>query len=77
MKLWIARDSDGCLRLFKSKPKLETINDLSYWEDSFSYRGYFISLGYVDIDGDGNPIDLFPEITFGNSPQEVELKLVK
>lgn len=76
MKLWIARDNDEHLRMFKSKPILKKINNLQYWEDDYSYRGYFISLESVDIDENYNPIDIFPEVTFENSPQEVELKLL-
>lgn len=59
MKLWIARDEDGELHLFCSKP----IKSGLYW-----------------IAGFGNELcindNLFPEVTFENSPQEVEIKLV-
>ena len=63
MKLWIARDKDMTISLFSDKP----IKDINYW--------------YNDADCDGSlgelPSDYFPEVTFENSPQEVELKLVK
>ena len=60
MKLWIARDKDGMLYISEEKPKL--------------FGDYFdTSIGtfYSEI-----PSGLFPEVTFENSPQEVELKLV-
>ena len=60
MKLWIARDKDGMLYISEEKPKL--------------FGDYFdtaIGTFYSEI-----PSVLFPEVTFENSPQEVELKLV-
>jgi len=60
MKLWIARDEDGILCLYESKPYLDMYND---WD---SDDNCFV------IDN-----SQFPEVTFENSPQEVELKLVK
>ena len=60
MKLWIARNENGSLWLFNRKPFLD-----EYWvaqgDDAKAYV----------IDD-----ELFPEVTFENSPQEVELKLV-
>ena len=58
MKLWIARDIDGGLYLFETKPFLDPYND---WDSDDNYWS---------IDE-----KQFPEVTFGNSPQEVELKL--
>ena len=61
MKLWIAK----CwgLRLYEYKPKLHV---------NGNYKCFLPSKGKVyEIDE-----DLFPEITFENSPQEVEIKLV-
>lgn len=63
MKLWIARDSYG-LWLFANKPTKITIN------------------GYIFFEKNGNTryrIDskLFLKVTFENSPQEVELKLIE
>ena len=61
MKLWIARDKDGTLYVSEEKPQL--------------YVDYFdTELGtfYSEI-----PSNLFPEVTFENSPQEIELKLLK
>ena len=68
MKLWIARDKDG-LFLFLKKP-----------EKSKNYKGIF---EVRDLESDGYvefmclPLEWLPEITFENSPQEVELKLTE
>lgn len=62
MKIWIARDKNGFIGLYKQKPTWVRVN--SFRED---WDGYFIGL----FDNDS-----FPEITFENSPKEVELKLV-
>ena len=59
MKLWISRDKDGALYLWRNKPIRQ--NDT----DRFMYGGYI----------GGLIRDLFPEITFENSPQKVELEL--
>ena len=68
MKLWIARDKNGELCLYRNKPELvkieENTND-EFWQDS-SNDGYYCYLDNSE----------FSEITFENSPQEVELKLV-
>lgn len=62
MKFWIARDKDNDLYLYPSKPR----------------KGdYRFTCGYVYEDYINLNSDLFPEVTFENSPQEVELKLVK
>ena len=61
MKMWIARDKDGSLALFRYKP-------FKMRYDTFDkFCGDIIEL-------DKN---LYPEVTFENSPQEVELKLKK
>ena len=61
MKLWIARNKDGSLALFSYKP----------WKiryDTFDkLRGDFIELDKK----------LYPEVTFDNSPIEVELVIKK
>lgn len=77
MRLWIARDSDGLLRMYMNKPILKDLKELKYWSDETSYRGYSHELTYAKLDEDGNPVELFPEVTFENSPKEVELKLVE
>lgn len=61
MRLWIAK----CwgLRLYEYKPELHVKGN---------YKCFLPSKGKVyEIDE-----DLFPEITFENSPQRVELKLI-
>ena len=60
MKLWIARDRNYKRQLFL------------YVDKPHSYEGIWYSRGdSYDIDN-----RLFPEVTFENSPMEVELKLV-
>lgn len=61
MKLWIARDKDGYSQLYVEKP-------IKIGE-SFKHVP---NTGWFTIS-----CKLFPEVTFENSPQEVELKLVK
>ena len=62
MELWIARDFDGYLNLYVNKPSLDS-NDNMY---------YVMEDDYLNIDK-----ELFPEVTFENSPQKIEIKLVK
>ena len=66
MKLWIARDFDGDLNLYVKKPLLHYIDQIYYTIVS--------DMGddYLNIDK-----DLFPEVTFENSPQQVEINLIK
>lgn len=63
MKFWVARDMDGQLWLYGDKPNC---------------RGTYYELQY-DALNICNKLDdeLFPEVTFENSPQMVEIKLVK
>ena len=64
MKLWITRNKLGELNLFKGeKPKF------------YAKTGWWLSEDYYFETI--LPRELFPEITFENSPQEVELKLIK
>ena len=62
MKMWIARKEDGTLTLHKIKPKL-------FFEEcigtSWTGSKYYL------------PANNFPEVTFENSPMEVELVLKK
>lgn len=60
MKLWIGRDRAGILKLYDNKPKF----------DKRKQEIMFIG-GYYEINS-----NLFPEVTFENSPQMVELKLM-
>lgn len=60
MKLWIARDRSGILRIYYNQPKVnkrtqEIISNGEYYEIS---------------------INSFPEVTFENSPQQIELRLL-
>lgn len=65
MKLWIAREKDNTLWLYNTKPiKKES---LGVFMCTISENGYWSALDDK----------LFPGVTFENSPQEVELKLVK
>lgn len=61
MKFWVARNTDNTLVLFQSKPILEDLN----WDKTLNEDYMFI------------PEYLYPEVTFENSPQQVEIKLVK
>ena len=63
MKMWIARNSDNTLELFKIKPK-------SFYEEGI---GQYWAGGYAYF----LPANQFPEVTFENSPMEVELKLIE
>jgi hypothetical protein len=62
MKLWIARNQSKTIKLFTIEPEYNSISD--------EWKGY-----------DFEEIELsvlnFPEITFENSPQLVEINLVK
>lgn len=66
MKLYIARDKNGKLFLFEEYPIKK--DDIFYpTTDTNGKFTYFRSM----------PKNLFPEITFENSPQQVELKLLE
>ena len=62
MKLWIARDQNGDLFLYPNKPDRYVTE----------YYVFFNGDDWWNIDS-----DLFPEVTFENSPMEVELKLIE
>ena len=62
MKLFIARDKDGELYLYPSKPR----------NGDYRFTCGYVYEEFINLNGDE-----FPEVTFGNSPQEVELKLVE
>lgn len=65
MKLWIARTKGGFgkgyIAIFGSKP--------IYSEDKDEWLAYCKGMYISNLE--------FPEVTFENSPQEVELKLVE
>ena len=62
MNLWIARMKRGHLYLFRTKPTYDERFDM--WSDS-------------NVLDDMLQVDSFPEVTFENSPMEVELKLIE
>ena len=64
MKMWIARDFDGTLVLSNRQPYLP--NKCC----DFFFFGDDTSIYYLDE-------NMFPEVTFENSPIEVELKLIE
>lgn len=63
MKLWIARDKDNTLCIYNNKPTLSKDVDGLWICDKFSTVNTLSE-------------DYFPQVTFENSPQEVELKLI-
>lgn len=70
--VWIARDKDGDLYLYSKKPELD--NDTFTWgeEDElifFSPNNRLDVSCYMQIDS-----DLYPEVTFENSPKELIIK---
>ena len=64
MTLWIARDMSNNLSLFSNKPKLQFVNI----HGKQIWIGDFVAAVKTD---------LFTEVTFENSPQHVEIKLIK
>lgn len=65
MKLWIARDKDtNELWIYTHKPIL----DIDMFKMDFSLE----NSSSIEL-----PTEWFPEVTFENSPQEIELNLVK
>lgn len=60
MKLWVARDKDGELYLYDAHPKKNS----EFFGCQFGYKSMLLDER------------VFPEVTFENSPQEVELKLI-
>ena len=67
MKMWICRDEDGLLHLeFDDKPPFRSIYERTVvWASNSEW-------GSVELDRTS-----FPEVTFGNSPMEVELVIKK
>lgn len=67
--MWLARDSDGDLHLFVLKPIKNSsryTTDITIW----------VNKKYVDdINNIRLKCNMFHEVTFDNSPVEVELKL--
>ena len=66
LKLWVARDfGEESIWFYFDKPKLVNYK----WCGTLVYNGS----AYPGINMHKN---IFPEVTFENSPQEVEIKLV-
>lgn len=64
MKLWIARLSINLLYVYGEKPEKQTTK-AGY--SIFTLKGAILEL----------PEEWFPEVTFENSPQQIEFKLIK
>lgn len=62
MKLYVARNISKVIKLFTIEPEYNSISD--------EWKGY-------DFEEIELSILNFPEVTFENSPQQVELKLIK
>lgn len=63
MKLWIARNDSGTIEIHQRKPSISKVTGRPVW-----VNGGFVGFVFADS---------FPQVTFENSPQEVELKLVE
>ena len=63
MKLWIARLSIDLLYAYNEKPDKQTFKSGDF---EFTLKGAILEL----------PEEWFPEVTFENSPQQVEIKLI-
>lgn len=66
-KLYIARDKDGNLFLFNNKPQRIEGEYMGIWDRGFNC----LPNDVMEIDD-----EWFPSVTWENSPQEVELKLI-
>ena len=62
MKLWIARHGDD--RLFVTDKKPHLVKEYASWECEGNYEEWEL------------PLNEFPEVTFENSPKQVELKII-
>ena len=71
MKMWIARTIGRDLQLFPEEPFYREECDMWYYWKEWTPSSHMLS--------EGSLIDpsLFPEVTFENSPQEVELVIKK
>lgn len=66
MKMWIARDLDGSLWGYTAKPFKNTIR----FDRAILDNGEISEVYAFDE-------DWFPSVTFENSPQQVEIKLIE
>ena len=69
MKMWIARTKGNRLSIFDTKPHYSEYEEL--WFNWLGESKCVIEAGYRIKSTD------FPEVTFENSPMEVELKLIE
>ena len=58
--VWIVRDKDGTLAIFKNKPILDI-------DDDWYCKDYDYDFSIVNK-------DMFPEVTFENSPKQLIIK---
>ena len=63
MKAWITRDKNGALWMYEKAPLYQC-----------KIGEFYCKIGELNSELDKR---FFPEITFENSPMEIELKLVK
>lgn len=66
MKLWIARDKSGEVNLFQEKPFLSESN-----------KYFYSTHNKLNLKQTNNNLTFLKHITFENSPQRVEIKLIK
>ena len=71
MELWIARNTFDMLKLFFNKP-----HSFKSYEDEYGieydWTDNDVPIGSIDI-GE----DLFPEVTFENSPKKIKLEIIE
>jgi hypothetical protein len=67
MKMWIARATGNVLTLHQFKPEKLRMDEES---DDYFWASDIETISFLNR-------SLFPEVTFENSPQEVELKLIE
>lgn len=63
VKVWIARDKNGALWVYEKAPLYQC-----------GFGEFYCEIGELNSELDER---FFPEITFENSPMEIELKLVE
>ncbi len=70
MILWVARDKSGDIGLYRQKPIWRKVAWSS--EPFYDWLGEIGDASFMGLFDKGS----FPEVTFENSPQKVELKLM-
>ena len=73
--MWLARDKDGTLCLYENKPNKCTDFFLNTPGNLFCVGNNVVDVNYHDGYIELND-SYFPKVTFENSPQEVEIKIV-